>query len=61
MSTQLLPPEQLACYPEWLKVEVALRLVRTHLWSPEAWAEVRQFVPWLHAEPTRFRREGVFN
>lgn len=27
---------QLASYPEWLKIEAALRLVLTHPWSPKA-------------------------
>lgn len=32
---------QLACYAERAKIEVALRLVLTHSWSPEAWQELR--------------------
>jgi hypothetical protein len=46
----LTPPEQLACYSPWLKVEVALRLVLTRSWTPEAWQEVQQHIPWLLTE-----------
>jgi hypothetical protein len=42
---------QLACYPEWLKIEIVLRLVLSHSWSPEAWQEVRQHITWLLASP----------
>jgi hypothetical protein len=52
---------QLACYVEWLKIEVALRLVLTHSWTPEAWQEVHQHITWLLAERARLRRQGWFN
>ena len=55
------PASQIACYPEWAKVEVALRLVLTYPWSPEAWQEVRQHISWLLAERSRLRRAGWFN
>ena len=57
----LAPPEQLACYSPWLKIEVALRYVLTFPWAPEAWQEVRQHVRWLLAERSRVRRAGWFN
>jgi len=57
----LTPPDQLTCYSEWLKVEVALRLALTHPWVPEAWLEVRQHIPWLLAERSRLRRAEWFN
>ena len=52
---------QLACYPEWLRIEVALRLVLTHSWTPEASQEARQDMPWLLAERERLRWAGWFN
>lgn len=52
-------PWQLACYSEWLQVEVALRLARTHPWSPELWAEVRQ--PVAARGTDAVSEEGVFN
>jgi hypothetical protein len=60
-SGPLAPFPQLACYPEWLKIEVALRLVLTHSWAPEAWQEVRQHIPLLLAKRSRLRRAGWFN
>jgi len=59
---QTLPfPAQFACYYEWLKIEVALRLVLSQSWSPEAWQEVRQHLPWLLAERKRLRLDGWSN
>jgi hypothetical protein len=43
----LAPGSQPACYLPWLKVSVALRYVLTFPWTPEAWREVRQHIPWL--------------
>ena len=57
----LAPASQLACYPDWLKVEVALRYALTFPWTPEAWREVRQRIPWLLAERSRIRKAGWFN
>ena len=47
------PASQFACYSEWLKIEIALRLVLTHSWTPEAWQEVRQNFTWMLAERSR--------
>jgi len=33
----------------------------TYPWDATAWAEVREHIPWLLAEPGRIRREGWFN
>jgi hypothetical protein len=49
---------QFACYPEWLKIEVALRLVLTQSWPPEAWQEGGTFRGcWRRG--SRLRWEGV--
>ena len=59
---RLLPSaEQAACYGPWLKVSVALRAALTFPWSPEAWVEIRQHIPWLLAEECRLRRQGWLN
>jgi hypothetical protein len=52
---------QLACYSEWLKIEVALRYALPHPSPPEAWQEVRQHIQWLLAERSRLRRASWFN
>jgi hypothetical protein len=58
----ILPPgPQTACYLPWLKVEVALRYALTFPWTPEAWQEVRQRIPWLPAGQSRIRRAGWLN
>jgi hypothetical protein len=57
----LAPSFQLACYAEWLKVELALRYALTYPWPPEVWQEGRQHIPWLLAERRRFQRAGWFN
>jgi hypothetical protein len=51
----------MACYLPWLKVSVALRYVLSFPWTPEAWREVRQHIPWLLAEEFRLRKAGWFN
>jgi len=60
-SRPFAPFSQLACYPEWAKIEVALRLTLTHSWTPEAWQEIRQDSTWLLAERSWLRRVGWFN
>jgi hypothetical protein len=55
------PSSQTVCYLPWLTVSVALRYVRTFPWAPEAWREVRQYIPWLLAEQARIRKAGWFN
>jgi hypothetical protein len=57
----LAPAEQTACYSDWLKVRVAIRVALTTPWSPEAWTEVRAQLPWLLAEERRLRRQGLMN
>ena len=57
----LAPGSQTACYLPWLKVSVALRSVLSFPWTPDAWREVRQHIPWLLAEQDRFRTAGWFN
>ena len=57
----LAPAAQLACYSEWLKVEVARRYALSYPWSAEAWRDVRKPIPWLLAEQHRLRRAGWFN
>jgi len=57
----LVPFPQLACYSEWLKIEVALRYVLSYPWAPEAWREIRQYIPWLPAERSRLRRVAISN
>jgi hypothetical protein len=49
----LSPGSQTACYLPWLKIEVALRYALTYPWDANAWAEVRQHIPWLLAEQSR--------
>ena len=49
------------CYLPWLKVEVALRYALSFPWTPEAWAEVQQHLPWLLAERGQIRQAGLFN
>jgi len=51
---------QRAIYLPWLEVSVALRYVLTFPWTPEAWWEVRQHIPWLLAEECRLRKAGWF-
>ncbi len=58
---RLAPGSQTASYLPWLKVSVALRYLRTLPRAPEAWREVRQHIPSLLAEQTRFRKAGRFN
>ena len=53
----MLPP----WYSPWLKVSLALRMALTYLWDANAWAEVREHIPWLLAEQRRIRRAGWFN
>ncbi len=57
----LAPGPLTACYLPWLKVSVALRYVLTFPWTPDAWREVRQHIPWLLAEQDRRRKAGWFN
>ena len=57
----LAPDSQTACYLPWLKVQVLIRAALTHPWSPDAWAEVKEHLPWLLAEETRLRRQGWLN
>ena len=58
----LTPPGQLACYPEWAKIELALRLVLTRSWASGGMAQnARQHIPWLLAERNRLRWAGWFN
>jgi len=53
----MLPP----WYSPWLKVSLALRMALSYPWDANAWAEVRQHIPWLLAEQSRIRRVGWFN
>jgi len=55
----LAPGSQRACYLPWLKVSVALRYIRTFPWAPQARREVRQHVPWLLAQSSRYRGVGA--
>ncbi len=55
------PGSQTACYLPWLKVSVALRNVLCFPWTPDAWREVRQHIPWLLAEQDRIRNAGWLN
>ena len=48
-------------YLPWLKISVALRYALTFPWTPEAWQEVRQNIPWLLDEQSRIRKAGWFN
>ena len=57
----LAPDSQTACYLPWLKVSVAPRYVLSFPWTPEAWREVRQQIPWLLAEQDRLRNAGWLN
>jgi hypothetical protein len=52
---------QTTCYLPWLKVSVALQYVLSVPWTPDAWREVRQHIPWLLAEQDRIRKAGWFN
>src|SRR6266487_2476318 len=47
-------------YSPWLKVSLALRMALTYPWDANAWAEVRQHVPWLLAEQSRIQRAAWF-
>jgi hypothetical protein len=47
---------QTACCLPWFKVSVALRYVLNFPWTPDAWREVRQHIPWLLAEQDRQRK-----
>jgi len=60
-TLRLAPGSQTICYLPWLKVSVALRYALTFPWTPDAWAEVRQHIPWLIAEKDRIRAAGWFN
>jgi hypothetical protein len=53
------PASLLACYPELLRVELALRVALTYPWTPDAWPEIRHHIPWLVAERSRLRRAGL--
>lgn len=55
----LAPKSQRACYLPWLTVSMALRYALTFPWTPEAWQEVRQSIPWLLDEQSR--KAGWFN
>ncbi len=57
----LAPGSQTTCYLPWLKVSVALRYVLSFSWTPDAWPEVRQHIPWLLDEQDRIRKAGWFN
>src|SRR5438445_11319383 len=50
-----------SCCRPWLKVSLALRMALTYPWDANAWAEVRQHIPWLLAEQSRIRRAGWLN
>ena len=41
-------------YSPWLKVSLALRMALTYPRDANAWAEVRQQIPWLLAEQSPF-------
>ena len=60
-SLPLAPKSQRACSLPWLKISVALRYALTFPWTPEAWQEVRQNIPWLLDEQSRIRKAGWFN
>jgi hypothetical protein len=47
-------------YLPWLKVWRS-GIVLSVPWTPEAWREVRQHIPWLLAEQDRIRKAGWFN
>ena len=50
---------QLACYAEWLKVDLNLRYALSCPWASAAWQEARQQIPCLLAErPTCGTRDG---
>ena len=49
---------QTACYLPWLKVSLALRMALSYPWDTNAWAEVRQHIPWLLAGQGHIRRAG---
>ncbi len=40
---------------------MALRYVLSFSWTPDAWREVQQHVPWLLTERDRIRKAGWFN
>jgi len=44
-----------------MKVSLALRMALTYPWDADAWAEVRQHIPWFLDEQSRIRRAGWFN
>ena len=54
----LAPGPQTSWYLPWRKVSVALRSVLSFPWTPEAWREVRQHIPWLLGQQKQIRRAG---
>jgi len=57
----LAPGSRIAGYLPWLKVKVALRYALTFPWTPDAWREARQRIPWFLAKQSRVRKAGWFN
>jgi hypothetical protein len=58
---RLAPGSQTTCDLPWLKGSVAPRYVLGFPWTPDAWREVRQHIPWLLAKQDRIRKARWFN